>query len=187
MHSDTALCGTPTTHALRTAGHALVAAACACIAAVLAAHHPLWPWGMLALLAAWMLVVFVRLPWSMFAIPALLPFLSLMPWTGWLAVDEFDLLVLGWLAAGHAHAAVAGTGTALGHLAVFRAAAVAVMAIDLGGDLDLLLDAEHGLFEIQVHHVAQVGTAPRLRPTAAALPPRRSPAIECLTRGPLIP
>jgi len=61
----------------------------------------------------------------------------------------------------HAHAAMARAGTALGHLAVFGTGAVAVVAIDLGGDLDLLLDAEHGFLEVQIHHVAQVGTAAR--------------------------
>ncbi len=40
-----------------------------------------------------------------------------------------------------------------------------MVAIDLGGDLDLLLDAEDGFLEIQIHHVAQVRTAPCARTT----------------------
>ena len=44
---------------------------------------------------------------GLFVIPACLPFLSLMPWTGWLACDEFDLLVLGWLAGAHARIGLA--------------------------------------------------------------------------------
>ncbi len=43
------------------------------------------------------------------------------------------------------------------------------MAIDLGGHLDLLLDAEHGFLEIEVHHVTQIGAAARaLASTAPA-------------------
>ena len=69
----------------------------------------------------------------------------------------------------HAYLAVAMAGRALGHLAVGRAAAVAVMAIDLGRNFDLLADAEHGLLEIEIHDVAQVRPAPRAA-AAAAIP-----------------
>jgi hypothetical protein len=40
------------------------------------------------------------------AVPAVLPLTSLAPWTGWIAFDEFDLVVLGALAGGHARLAV---------------------------------------------------------------------------------
>lgn len=85
--------------------YALAAFACAVTAAVIATHHPLWPAGATALLCCWALVV-LRWPntWLL-VVPAVLPFLNLSPWTGWLACDEFDLLALGWLAAGHARLA----------------------------------------------------------------------------------
>src|SRR3546814_2474438 len=67
----------------------------------------------------------------------------------------------------HAHLAMAVAGPALADLAVFRAAAVAVMAVDLGRHLDLAADAEHGLFQIQLHDVAQVGAAARTTATTA--------------------
>lgn len=38
-------------------------------------------------------------------VPAGLPFLNCWPWTGWRVVDEFDLLLVGSLAAGYARLA----------------------------------------------------------------------------------
>jgi hypothetical protein len=66
----------------------------------------------------------------------------------------------------HAHLAVAVAGLALADLAVFRAAAVAMVAVDLGRHLDLPADAEHGLFQIQFHDVTQIGAAPCASATA---------------------
>lgn len=86
--------------------HALAALACAGPAAVIAIHHPLWPAAVTVLLCCWALVV-LRWPCAwLLVVPAVLPFLNLSPWTGWLACDEFDLLLLGWLAAGHARLAL---------------------------------------------------------------------------------
>src|SRR6185437_6958660 len=68
----------------------------------------------------------------------------------------------------HAHLAVAMAGLALADLAVFRTTAIAMMAVDLGRHLDLPADAEHGLFQIQLHDVAQVGATPRTSAAAAA-------------------
>jgi hypothetical protein len=65
----------------------------------------------------------------------------------------------------HAHLAVTVAGLALADLAVFRTAAVAMMAIDLGRYFDLPADAEDGLLQIQLHDVAQVGTATRATAT----------------------
>ena len=70
-------------------------------------HHPLAPVLALAvfysigLLAAW------RPGLWLFAVPACLPFLNFSPWTGWLLVDEFDLLLLAVLAGGYARMALA--------------------------------------------------------------------------------
>src|SRR5690606_7561637 len=67
----------------------------------------------------------------------------------------------------HAYLAVAMAGRALADLAIGRAAAVAMMAIDLGGNLDLLGDTEHRFLEVELHDVAQVRAAPRTAPAAA--------------------
>ncbi len=85
---------------LRT-GHALIASLCALAAALLAAHHPLWPVQACVLLCVWALLAFRWPDLWLLVVPAALPFLNLSPWTGWLACDEFDLLLLGGLAAGH--------------------------------------------------------------------------------------
>ncbi|KQP39793.1 hypothetical protein ASF44_08690 [Pseudorhodoferax sp. Leaf274] len=72
----------------------------------LASRHPLAPaW----VGAAWLLWLGVAWRWPrlwLFMVPAALPWLSLAPWSGWIAVDETDLLILAALAAGHARLAV---------------------------------------------------------------------------------
>jgi hypothetical protein len=84
---------------------ALLAVGCGIAAATIALHHPLWP-----RLAALGVVAWFALAWRwpgawLFVVPALLPVLDFSPWTGWIAVDEFDLLLLATLAAGHARLA----------------------------------------------------------------------------------
>ncbi|MCC6198357.1 MAG: hypothetical protein IT518_28230 [Burkholderiales bacterium] len=82
---------------------ALAAAVFAGAGVFVAAHHPLSPVVVLALFVGWALAA-SRLAWlPLFAVPALLPVVDLAPWTGWIAVEEFDLLVLGALAGGYAH------------------------------------------------------------------------------------
>ena len=71
-------------------------------------------------------------------------------------------------AALHAHLAAAVAGGAGLDLAVFRTRALAGLARDERRHFDALLDAGHGLLEVQLHHVADVGAAPR---TARAPPP----------------
>ncbi|WP_395702715.1 hypothetical protein [Aquabacterium sp.] len=75
-------------------GAALLSALCLVLALGLGWHHPLvgagsaLPIGLIAL-AAW------RWRWvALAAVPALLPLVDLTPWTGWLLVEEFDLLLL---------------------------------------------------------------------------------------------
>ena len=60
----------------------------------LAAHHPLAPWTVSALLLASALIAGMRPIVCLFALPALLPVLGMAPWTGWIMVEEFDLAVL---------------------------------------------------------------------------------------------
>src|SRR5690606_826923 len=63
-------------------------------------------------------------------------------------------------AALEAHLAAAAAGRTGFDLAILRTAAVASVALGKGGDLDPLLGAGDGLFQVQLHHVADVGTAP---------------------------
>ncbi|MDP1533147.1 MAG: hypothetical protein Q8L92_06140, partial [Rubrivivax sp.] len=71
----------------------------------LAAHHPLSAalvtaaFVLLGLAVAWR-------PWlGLMLLPALLPAIGLMPWTGWLTLEEFDLAVLAVAAGAHARLA----------------------------------------------------------------------------------
>jgi hypothetical protein len=66
----------------------------------IAAHHPLHPLAVAVALCAWMAIQ-LRFPdaWLL-VLPAALPVLNFAPWTGWLILDEFDVAVLGSLAAG---------------------------------------------------------------------------------------
>jgi hypothetical protein len=89
---------------------ALLAAAASASAAVagffIASQHPLAPVLIVTTLAFWVAATW-RWPWlPLFALPALLPAIDLAPWTGWLAIEEFDLLALGAMAGGYARMAV---------------------------------------------------------------------------------
>lgn len=75
------------------------------VGTLLAAHHPLWPVQALVVLAAWILYATWRPSSWLFVIPSSLPLLNFSPWTGWLIFDEFDLLLLGVVVAGHARLA----------------------------------------------------------------------------------
>lgn len=72
---------------------------------VLASHHPTSPALALVGLTVWCLAAWRWDGAWLFALPACLPAASLAPWTGWTAFDEFDLVVLGALSAGHARSA----------------------------------------------------------------------------------
>ena len=72
---------------------------------VLAWKHPLWPAVALVAFYGWTVVAVWRPSLWLFMLPAGLPFLNFWPWTGWQAFDEFDLLLLGALAAGYARLA----------------------------------------------------------------------------------
>lgn len=76
----------------------------------IALAHPLAPlWATLVFLG--LIVLFVWQPrLGLVAVPAFLPLLNFSPWTGWLIVDEFDLLVLAVVAAGYLQMQGAGSG-----------------------------------------------------------------------------
>ncbi len=83
-----------------------VALLCLAAGSVLAWHHPLWPVSVLLLFGLWCVVAVWRPSWWLFAVPALLPLLNFSPWTGWLMVEEFDLLLLATLAGGYFQLAI---------------------------------------------------------------------------------
>src|SRR6266849_4988321 len=67
----------------------------------------------------------------------------------------------------HAHLALTVAGIAgLGRGPLGGARALAGLALGQGGYLDLGVGSEHGLFEIEIQLVAQIGAAEYLRPTA---------------------
>jgi len=84
----------------------LVALVCAVAGAALAVHHPLWPTGMLVLLVcAAVLEATVPGAWLL-VVPAGLPLLNFSPWTGWIAWEELDLVILALLAGGYGRLAL---------------------------------------------------------------------------------
>ncbi|MEO5698677.1 MAG: hypothetical protein ABIQ60_16270 [Burkholderiaceae bacterium] len=89
---------------------AALAASALAAGAFLAWHHPLWAPQICVAFALWVMVAFgVRGLW-LFVLPAAVPILNFSPWTGWSIFEEFDLLVLGALAAGLAQLAWSSTG-----------------------------------------------------------------------------
>jgi hypothetical protein len=84
----------------------LVALLCGVGGLVLAWHHPLLPTVALVVFYAWVVVVAWQPSLWLLVVPAALPVLNFWPWTGWLAFDEFDLLLLGTLAGGYARLAI---------------------------------------------------------------------------------
>ena len=79
---------------------------CLLIGGFLSWHHPLDP--ILAVLAffLWSTAVLLRPVIWVYVVPALLPVIDLAPWSGWLIVEEFDILVLGAAAGAYASMAV---------------------------------------------------------------------------------
>ncbi len=78
-----------------------IAAACFAAGLFLALHHPVAPDFLAVAFALWAVAVW-RWPlvW-LFIVPALLPVLNFLPWTGWVAFEEFDLLLLATAAGGY--------------------------------------------------------------------------------------
>ncbi len=80
----------------------LAASAAAGAGLALAAHHPLAPIAVSACFVLWSALVAWRPGVWLFLLPAALPFLNFAPWTGWITVEEFDLLCLGVISGGYA-------------------------------------------------------------------------------------
>ncbi|MEF8698675.1 MAG: hypothetical protein V5B33_04975 [Candidatus Accumulibacter sp. UW20] len=81
---------------------ALLAAA---LGIFLALNHPLWPVGLTVAFVIWSVAVYWRPLLWLFVLPACLPFAGFSAWTGWIGVEEFDLVVLGAVAGSHARMA----------------------------------------------------------------------------------
>ena len=79
----------------------LLGLGCAGGALALALVHPLSP--VLAVLGVLLTILFARYFWTLWPgwMLGLLPCIALAPWTGWLLVEEFDLIVLASLAGGY--------------------------------------------------------------------------------------
>jgi hypothetical protein len=119
---------------LKSWSSALVAASALVAGVVIAANHPQSPPLALLGFAAWALAAW-RWPQAwLWAVPALLPAAGLAPWTGWQMVDEFDLLLLATLAAGHARLAHDGA-------AAWPRTALALLAVAVLGFVRGWLDA----------------------------------------------
>lgn len=85
----------------------LVSLACFAAGWLTAVQHPLSP--MMALVGFYALTLAAAW-WPglwLFAVPAGLPLLNFSPWSGWLMVDEFDLLLMACLAGGYARLVLA--------------------------------------------------------------------------------
>ncbi|MBP6225633.1 MAG: hypothetical protein KA439_11270, partial [Rhizobacter sp.] len=76
-------------------------------AAVLAWHHPLAPVLVCSALLLWLAIMVWRPGIWLVVVPASLPALSFSPWTGWIAFEEFDLLLWGVVAGGYARLGLA--------------------------------------------------------------------------------
>ena len=74
---------------------ALVVVVCFALGVWLAFHHPLAPIAAVVVFVAWCAASY-RWPSIAFAaLPAIIPIVDLAPWTGWIVVEEFDLVLLG--------------------------------------------------------------------------------------------
>ncbi|MER2517852.1 MAG: hypothetical protein ABTR92_15900 [Candidatus Accumulibacter phosphatis] len=83
--------------------HGTIAAIAGVLGLFIAVHHPLWPNMLGVVFVAWGLAVAWRPSIFLFVLPALLPVASFSAWTGWIGIEEFDLLVLAAVSGCHAH------------------------------------------------------------------------------------
>jgi hypothetical protein len=90
--------------------HGTLAILAAMLGVFLARHHPLAPRLLVCLVVAWGLAVCLRPAIWLFVLPAALPIAGLSAWTGWIGVEEFDLLALGAASGCYARMALQGVG-----------------------------------------------------------------------------
>ncbi|MES2946922.1 MAG: hypothetical protein V4858_00110 [Pseudomonadota bacterium] len=83
----------------------LLALASLCAGLALAWHHPVWPLATVILFLAWNIALTWRWHLGLALVPAGVAFMHFSPWSGWIVFDEFDILLLGTLAAGYARLA----------------------------------------------------------------------------------
>jgi hypothetical protein len=89
----------------------LLAAVSTTAGIALALNHPLWPMGMLVLLWC-ILVLELGIPGAwLLLVPGCLPFMNFSPWTGWIAFEELDIVLLAVLAGGYGRWALFGNRT----------------------------------------------------------------------------
>ena len=86
---------------LRSVVAALIPMSCAVAGVLLALHHPVAPALTTFTFIAWSVAVAARSRIALTALPAVLPICGFASWTGWIAFDEFDLVVLGAVVGGH--------------------------------------------------------------------------------------
>ena len=85
---------------------AALASAAICAGLFVAAHHPIHAPLAVAAFVLWVVIAVCAPNCWLFVLPALLPVANFAPWTGWIVFDEFDLVVIGAIAAGHARLAL---------------------------------------------------------------------------------
>ncbi len=109
--------------------------ACCALGLWLALRHPLAP---VLACGVWLLWLGAAWRWPLawlLVVPAGMPWLSLAPWTGSIVADEFDLLVLAALAAGHARLSLQRFATPVQKPAPWRDGLLLVMGVAVLGGL----------------------------------------------------
>lgn len=86
---------------VRRGGATLIAAACLLVGCALASRHRLEPVWLTVGAIAWSAVAWARPSIWLVVLPAFLPIADLSPSTGWVAIGEFDVLVLATDAGGY--------------------------------------------------------------------------------------
>jgi hypothetical protein len=120
----------------------------------LASAHPVAPFLITAIFLGIFLFFLCQPRFALVSLPVFLPLLNFSPWTGWLIVDEFDLLVLAVVAAGYLRLPADGSRRQLG--LVFLLLVIVVLLVTQGAngvrfqDLDWFSDYTSPLNSLRV-------------------------------------